>query len=140
MKRIISYKLFESAEDNDKYILNLSSANSVLGVEEWTSKSTRITDSIKSIAEKAWSDVKYYKDGINPSTCIRVSIKDGKDRLFRLDDIMDVLLRLKDYLKETKYSIEISFANSDVDLIKPMDEFIEKFKGEELYHIYLFIS
>jgi hypothetical protein len=90
--------------------------------------------------EYSTQDVKYYKDGINPSTCIRVSIKDGKDRLFKLDDIMDVLLRLKDYLKLTKYSIEISFANSDVDLIKPMDEFIEKFKGEELYHIYLFIS
>jgi hypothetical protein len=90
--------------------------------------------------EYSTTDVNYYKDGINPSTCIRVSIKDGKDRLFKLDDIMDVLLRLKDYLKLTKYSIEISFANSDADLIKPMDEFIEKFKGEELYHIYLFIS
>jgi hypothetical protein len=57
MKRIIPYKLFESTteENNDKYILNLSSANSVLGVEEWTSKSTRITDSIKASAEKGWS-------------------------------------------------------------------------------------
>lgn len=56
MKRIISYKLFESAiEDNDKYILNLSSANSILGAESWISKSPRITDSIKSSAEKSWS-------------------------------------------------------------------------------------
>jgi len=56
MKRIISYKLFESAiEDNDKYILNLSSANSMLGVESWISKSPRITDSIKASAEKSWS-------------------------------------------------------------------------------------
>jgi hypothetical protein len=101
--------------------------------------------------EYSTTDVNYYKDGINPSKCIRVGIKDGKDRLFKLDDIMDVLLRLKDYLKLTnwsnrrrfekspKYSIEISFANSDVDLIKPMDEFIDNFEGEELYHIYLFI-
>jgi hypothetical protein len=46
MERIIPYKLFESTteENNDKYILNLSSANSVLGVEELTSKSTIITD------------------------------------------------------------------------------------------------
>ena len=55
MKRIISYKLFESAEDNDKYILNLSSANSILGAESWISKSPRITDSIKASAEKSWS-------------------------------------------------------------------------------------
>ena len=56
MKRIISYKLFESAiEDNDKYILNLSSANSQIGIDPWISKSPRITDSIKASAEKSWS-------------------------------------------------------------------------------------
>jgi hypothetical protein len=56
MKRILSYKLFESVEENnDKYILNLSSANSVLGAEAWISKSPRITDSIKASAEKGWS-------------------------------------------------------------------------------------
>ena len=55
MKRIISYKLFESTEDNDKYILNLSSANSQIGIEPWISKSPRITDSIKASAEKSWS-------------------------------------------------------------------------------------
>ena len=56
MKRIISYKLFESViEDNDKYMLNLSSANSQIGIEPWISKSPRITDSIKASAEKSWS-------------------------------------------------------------------------------------
>ena len=88
--------------------------------------------------EYSTTDVKYYKDGINPSTCIRVGIKDGKDRLFRLDDIMDVLLRLKDYLKKSNYSIDIGIPNSDD--CYPMDKFMKEFDGEELYHIYLFIS
>ena len=57
MKRIISYKLFESTteDNNDKYILNLSSANSMIGAEAWISNSPRITDSIKASAEKSWS-------------------------------------------------------------------------------------
>ena len=87
--------------------------------------------------EYSTTDVKYYKDGINPHTCVRVAIKDGKDRFFRLDDIMDVLLRLKDYLKGTKYSIDIGIPNSDD--YHTMDKFMEEFRGEELYHIYLFI-
>ena len=54
MKRIISYNLFESAiEDNDKYILNLSSANSVIGIERWLDDSN-ISDTIKDKAN-SWS-------------------------------------------------------------------------------------
>ena len=54
MKRIISYKLFESdIEDNDKYILNLSSANSIIGVERWLYDSN-ISDTIKDKAH-SWS-------------------------------------------------------------------------------------
>jgi hypothetical protein len=94
--------------------------------------------------EYSTQDVTYYKDSgyKNPHTCIRVSIKDGKDRFFRLDDIMDVLLRLKDYLKETEYSIDMSmfcenYPNSDD--YHPMDVFMDEFSGEELYHMYIFI-
>jgi len=47
-------KLFESAiEDNDKYILNLSSANSVIGIERWLDDSN-ISDTIKDKAH-SWS-------------------------------------------------------------------------------------
>lgn len=53
MKRIISYKLFESIEDNDKYILNLSSANSIIGIERWLDDSN-ISDTIKDKAH-SWS-------------------------------------------------------------------------------------
>lgn len=55
MERIIPYKLFESITDNDKYLLNISSANSIIGAESWISKSPRITDDIKAKAEKSWS-------------------------------------------------------------------------------------
>ena len=85
--------------------------------------------------EYSIKDVKYYKDGINPYNCFQVSIKDGKNRFFRLEEIMDVLLRLKEYLKMTNFSIDIGIPNSDD--YHPMDEFIEEFKGEELYHINL---
>ncbi len=87
--------------------------------------------------EYSVKDVKYYKDGINPHTCFQVNIKDNKDRFFRLEDIMDVLLRLEEYLKMTKFSIDIGIPNSDD--YYPMDIFIEEFKGEELYHINLYI-
>jgi len=70
-------------------------------------------------------------------TCFKVNIKDNKDRFFRLEDIMDVILRLKDYLKETNFSIDIGIPNSDE--YYPMDIFMEEFKGEELYHINLYI-
>lgn len=90
--------------------------------------------------EYSTDDVKYYKDGINPHTCIRVYIKDKNNQFFRLDDIMDVLLRLKDYLKGTNYSIDIGIPNS-VDYYPPirMDKFMEEFRGEELYHMNIFI-
>jgi hypothetical protein len=89
--------------------------------------------------EYSTRDVSYYKDGINPNTCMRVFITASgkKDKFFRLNDIMDVLLRLKDYLKGTKYSIDIGIPNSDD--CYPIDKFIEEFDGEELYNIYLFI-
>jgi len=87
--------------------------------------------------EYSTDDVKYYKDGIIPNTCIRVYIKDKNNQFFRLDDIMDVLLRLKDYLKGTDYSIDIGIPNSDD--YHTMDEFMEEFRGEELYHMTIFI-
>ena len=80
-------------------------------------------------------DVKYYKDKINPYNCFQVNIRDSKNGFFRLEDIMDVLLRLKEYLKMTNFSIDIGIPNSDD--YHPMDEFIEEFSGEELFHINL---
>jgi hypothetical protein len=90
--------------------------------------------------EYSTDDVKYYKDVVNPHTCIRVYIKDKNNQFFRLDDIMDVLLRLNDYLKGmrgTDYSIDIGIPNSDD--YYPMDKFMEEFRGEELYHMNIFI-
>jgi hypothetical protein len=87
-------------------------------------------------------DVDYFNDVFSfklgkSKSCFKVNIKDNKDRFFRLENIMDVILRLKDYLKETNFSIDIGIPNSDD--CYPMDIFMEEFKGEELYHINLYI-
>jgi hypothetical protein len=87
--------------------------------------------------EYSIKDRNYYKDGINPHPSFEVNIKDAKDQFFRLEEIMDVLLRLEEYLKMTKFSIDIGIPNSDD--YYPMNVFIEEFKGEELYHINLYI-
>jgi hypothetical protein len=55
MKHIKEFKLFESIDDNDKYLLNLSSSNSSISVEGWLNNSPRITDKIKADAENNWS-------------------------------------------------------------------------------------
>jgi hypothetical protein len=56
MKYIKEFKLFESIDDNDKYLLNLSSANNIISVETWIEgTSDRITDRVKADAERSWS-------------------------------------------------------------------------------------
>lgn len=87
--------------------------------------------------EYSIKDVKYYKDGINPYPCFEVSIKDSKGGFFRLEDIMDVLLRLKEYLKMTNFSIDVSTPDLYFDDYYPLDKFIEEFSGEELTHLNL---
>jgi len=87
--------------------------------------------------EYTTSNINYYKNGIDPTDCLRVYIKDNQDRFFRLEDIMDVLLRVKDYLKDSDYSIDIGIPNSDDYLY--IDDFMKEFSGEELYNINIFI-
>ena len=77
-------------------------------------------------------DRSYYKDGINPHTCFQVSMKGGKGGFFKLEEIMDVLLRLEEYLKMTKFSIDVSIPDSDD--YYPLDVFIDEYRGEELTH------
>lgn len=56
MKYIKEFKLFESIDDNDKYLLNLSSANNIINAETWIAgTSPRITDRVKADAERSWS-------------------------------------------------------------------------------------
>jgi hypothetical protein len=54
MKYLKSYQLFESADDNDKYLLNLSSANSMISSERWISDYSNVSDVIKRGAS-SWS-------------------------------------------------------------------------------------
>ena len=120
MRYLKSYKLFESiyselVADIEDILLELTDYN----------------------IEYSTSHLKYYKDGIKGENCFRVYIKDNQNRFFGLEDIMDVLLRIKDYLKESDYSIDLGIPNSDDYL--DIDDFITEFSGEDLYHINIFI-
>lgn len=56
MKHLKEFKLFEATTSTgEKYLLNLSSANSILGAKDWIEGSHRITDRVRSDAEKNWS-------------------------------------------------------------------------------------
>lgn len=120
MRYLKSYKLFESVSTDIK-----------ADIEDMLLELTDYQ------IEYSVTELKYYKDGIKGEDCLRVYIKDNQDRFFRLEDIMDVLLRIKDYLKETDYSIDIGIPNSDDYL--DIDNFITEFSGEELYNINIFI-
>jgi hypothetical protein len=54
MKYLDTYQLFESVDEGDKYLLNLSSANSMIGVERWISDYSNVSDVIKRCAS-SWS-------------------------------------------------------------------------------------
>ena len=120
MRYLKTYKLFESIDNNIK--LNIEDILLELDLLH---------------IEYDISELNYYKDGINPTDCLRVYIKDNQNRFFRLEDIMDVLLRIKEYLKESDYSIDIGIPNSDDYL--DIDYFMKEFSGEELYNINIFI-
>ena len=120
MRYLKSYKLFESVSTDIK-----------ADIEDMLLELTDYQ------IEYSVTELKYYKDGIKGEDCLRVYIKDNQNRFFGLEDIMDVLLRIKDYLKESDYSIDLGIPNSDDYL--DIDDFITEFSGEELYHINIFI-
>jgi hypothetical protein len=120
MKHLKSYKLFESISTDIK-----------ADIEDMLLELTDYQ------IEYNVTELKYYKDGIKGEDCLRVYIKDNQDRFFRLEDIMDVLLRIKDYLKESDYSIDLGIPNSDDYL--DIDYFMKEFSGDELYNLNIFI-
>lgn len=126
MRYLKSYKLFESlaSDYRDAQEIKADIEDILLELTDY-----QIKYNVKS--------VKYYKDGIKGEDCLRVYIKDSQNRFFRLEDIMDVLLRIKDYLKESDYSIDLGIPNSDDYL--DIDNFMKEFSGEELYNINIFI-
>ena len=64
-------------------------------------------------------------------------MKGGKGGFFKLEEIMDVLLRLEEYLKMTKFSIDVSIPDSDD--YYPLDVFIDEYRDEELTRLNLHI-
>jgi hypothetical protein len=126
MKHLKSYKLFESlaSDHRDAQEIKADIEDILLELTDY-----QIEYNVKA--------VKYYKDGINGEDCLSVYIKDNQDRFFRLEDIMDVLLRIKDYLKDSDYSIDLGMLNADGYL--DIDDFMKEFSGEELYNLNIFI-
>ena len=59
--------------------------------------------------------------------------------IFVLEDVLDVILRLKQYLGSINYSIDMGRGGPDSETPEPIDVFIEKFRGQKLSHIYLYI-
>lgn len=120
MKYLKTYKLFESIDANIK---------------------SDIEDIALELADceiyYEISDRKYWKNSITPEESLIIYLKDNQNRFFTIKDIEDVLLRMKDYLKTTDYSIDLSIPDSDDYLT--FDEFIEEFSGEELYHVNIII-
>jgi hypothetical protein len=126
MRYLKSYKLFESlaSDHRDAQEIKADIEDILLELTDY-----QIEYNVKA--------VKYYKDGINGEDCLSVYIKDNQDRFFRLEDIMDVLLRIKDYLKDSDYSIDLGMLNADGYL--DIDDFMKEFSGEELYNLNIFI-
>lgn len=120
MKHLKSYKLFESID------VNIKSDIEDIVIE--------LTD-CEIYYEIA--DRKYWKNNTTSEEAVIIYLRDNQKRFFTLKDIEEVLFRLKDYLKDTDYSIDISIPDSD-DFLS-FDEFIKEFSGEELYHINIII-
>ena len=56
MKHLKTYRIFEATATGEKYLLNLSSSNSMLGAKTWIAGTNdRITDKVKASAERSWS-------------------------------------------------------------------------------------
>ena len=82
MKYIKEFKLFESIDDNDKYLLNLSSANNIISAETWIAgTSDRITDRVKADAERSWSLYAVLDKITLPSRLRRLSNKELTDEI-----------------------------------------------------------
>jgi hypothetical protein len=81
MKYIKEFKLFESIDDNDKYLLNLSSANNIISVETWISGTRRITDRVKAEAERRWSLYAVLNKITLPNRLRRLSNKELTDEI-----------------------------------------------------------
>jgi len=82
MKYIKEFKLFESIDDDDKYLLNLSSANNIINAETWIAgTSPRITDRVKADAERSWSLYATLRKITLPSRLRRLSNKELTDEI-----------------------------------------------------------
>lgn len=120
MKHLQTYKLFESIDAEIKSNIE-DIALELTDCEIYYEISAR----------------KYWKNNITPEEALIIYLRHNKNRFFTIKDIEDVILRLKDYLKTTDYSIDLSIPDSDDYMT--FDEFIEDFSDRELYHVNMII-
>ena len=59
--------------------------------------------------------------------------------LFVLEDILDVILRLKRFLESNNYSVDMGKGGADSEGPKPIDFFIEKYRTEKFSDIWIYI-
>jgi hypothetical protein len=97
MKYIKEFKLFESIDDNDKYLLNLSSANSMIDVEGWLNNSPRITDKVKADAERSWSLYAVLNKITLPNRLRRLSNKELTNEIKISNDVVRALRIREEY-------------------------------------------
>jgi hypothetical protein len=130
LKNIISFKLFESKDDNFPSSL-------IDDVKDVTLEFTDIDLKVM------YNFVEYYKKdplGRSSSKFIKafaIDIKDMSSRFFRWDDIKDTVFRIYRISKEFGFKIDIEIPSDD-DYLE-LREFIAVYSGEELYDISIII-
>lgn len=133
MKHLKSYTLYEKVSKETKLFESID-ANIKSDIEDIVIELTDCEIYYEISDRKYW---KYWKNSFNSEEALIIYLRDNQRRFFTIKDIEDVLLRLKDYLKMTDYSIDLSIPDSDDYLT--FDEFIEEFSGEELYHVNMIV-
>lgn len=123
MKHLKTYKLFEHSNPHESIIDVISDI--CLEFNE-----VEIDYSIR-------TNIHYYQDGISGCDCIMISLKDNQQRFFTIDDIKDIILRLKDYLFGSNWHIDFGFPTDDTYL--PLEDFLIEFAGEEMYDLNIYI-
>lgn len=124
MKFIKRYKIFEA-----------SGIWSELKIIEEVEDILQVELEEKELDFNLWKGTYYPISTIGKESLI-ISIKDMESRFFRMEDVIDTIERLKSFLG-SEYEIHLGIPK---DLVYGQaDEFIDDFRGEELYDLNFYI-
>lgn len=82
-------------------------------------------------------EINYYPDEDQPKDALIIEIQDVNKRFFRLEDIEDVIFRIRQYLNNKNFLIDLSIPKEDCYM--SIDSFWREFSGEELYDLHIYI-